>query len=228
MEKIATPGGGSRAHYHRKLLGQVAGRLQLLNLACRSLDEHSPWETFIRIEDQRGPAAADGHADAWVDRLGGMYRQWATRRKMRLETLEDRPRRSGQRRSLLLAVTGYAAHAILAPESGLHIWEEPDPEHPRTPLHQGALVRVEPLPQHRTVDATEDLLAAAREAMAAPLAGAPGLVRVYRERPDPLVKDRRRGWRTGRLHRVLDGDFDLLGACAEHDAAAGTDERPSV
>lgn len=44
------------------------------------------------------------------------------------------------------------------------------------------------------------------------------MVRIYRERPDPLVKDRSRGWRTGRLDRVLGGDFDLLGDCAEHEA----------
>ena len=28
----------------------------------------------------------------------------------------------------------------------------------------------------------------------------------------PLVRDAVRGWRTGRLDRVLDGHFDLIGA----------------
>jgi ATP-dependent Clp protease ATP-binding subunit ClpC len=40
--------------------------------------------------------------------------------------------------------------------------------------------------------------------------GAPAVVRRYREEPSPLVRDSVRGWRTGRLERVLDGDFDLI------------------
>jgi hypothetical protein len=83
-----------------------------------------------------------------------------------------------------------------------------------------AQVRVEPWPQEVAEDA-EALLAAARAAMGRPLAGAPPVVRIYRERPDPLVKDRVRGWRSGRLDRVLEGDFDLLGDSADDPAAAG-------
>jgi ATP-dependent Clp protease ATP-binding subunit ClpC len=36
------------------------------------------------------------------------------------------------------------------------------------------------------------------------------VVRRYRERPSPLVRDSVRGLRTGRLDRVLAGDFDLV------------------
>jgi ATP-dependent Clp protease ATP-binding subunit ClpC len=36
------------------------------------------------------------------------------------------------------------------------------------------------------------------------------IVRRYRDKPSPLVRDSVRGWRTGRLNRVLDGDFDLI------------------
>ena len=41
---------------------------------------------------------------------------------------------------------------------------------------------------------------------------APGstIVRRYRERPTPLVRDAVRGWRTGRLDFVLAGGFDLV------------------
>jgi ATP-dependent Clp protease ATP-binding subunit ClpC len=37
------------------------------------------------------------------------------------------------------------------------------------------------------------------------------VVRRYRRKPSPLVRDSVRAWRTGRLDRVLAGDFDLLG-----------------
>ena len=36
------------------------------------------------------------------------------------------------------------------------------------------------------------------------------IVRRYRERPTPLVRDAVRGWRTGRLDPVLAGGFDLM------------------
>jgi ATP-dependent Clp protease ATP-binding subunit ClpC len=36
------------------------------------------------------------------------------------------------------------------------------------------------------------------------------VVRRYREKPAPLVRDAVRGYRTGRLDRVLAGDFDLF------------------
>ena len=49
-----------------------------------------------------------------------------------------------------------------------------------------------------------------------------GVVRYYREEPSPLVRDCRRGWRSGKLDRVLEGDFDLLG---EVHAAPARDRR---
>ena len=36
------------------------------------------------------------------------------------------------------------------------------------------------------------------------------IVRRYRERPTPLVRDAVRNWRTGRLDVVLAGGFDLV------------------
>ena len=41
-------------------------------------------------------------------------------------------------------------------------------------------------------------------------AGRATIVRRYRERPTPLVRDAVRGWRTGKLDAVLSGGFDLV------------------
>ena len=41
-------------------------------------------------------------------------------------------------------------------------------------------------------------------------AGRAAIVRRYRERPTPLVRDAVRGWRTGKLDAVLAGGFDLV------------------
>jgi len=221
LMKIALPDAGLKEHYPRKLVGQAAARLHLLELACRSLETRSPWEAFILIEGKQGPGAESRGADEWVDRLGGMYQQWGQRRKMRVKILEDVDRGQGRCRSLMLGVSGYAAYDILAPETGLHIWEEPDSRKPKASIQQKVLVRVAPMPEDRVAEGTVEQLKVAREVMGKPLAGAPPMVRTYRELPDPLVKDRSRGWRTGRLDRVLDGDFDWLGACAEGEAAGG-------
>jgi ATP-dependent Clp protease ATP-binding subunit ClpC len=39
--------------------------------------------------------------------------------------------------------------------------------------------------------------------------------RRYEEGASPLVRDHVRGWRSGRLDRVLAGDFDLIGEPAD-------------
>jgi ATP-dependent Clp protease ATP-binding subunit ClpC len=43
-----------------------------------------------------------------------------------------------------------------------------------------------------------------------PSASRATIVRRYRERPTPLVRDAVRNWRTGRLDAVLAGSFDLV------------------
>jgi ATP-dependent Clp protease ATP-binding subunit ClpC len=66
-------------------------------------------------------------------------------------------------------------------------------------------------PAGRAPDALRRQAEAALEQDAS--AGAPtaaAVVRRYREEPSPLVRDSVRGWRTGKLERVLDGDFDLF------------------
>ncbi|MCK9994957.1 MAG: AAA family ATPase [Candidatus Krumholzibacteria bacterium] len=214
LPKIALPGTGPKEHYPRKLVGQAAGRFHLLELACRSLESRSAWEAFIRIESKQGPGIESKIVDEWVDRLGGMYRQWGQRRKMRVRVLEDVAHKPGSGRSLMLGVSGYAAYDILASETGLHVWEEPDPRKSKASIQHKVLVRVAPMPEDSVAERNDELLRVAREVMREPMAGAPPMVRIYRELPDPLVKDRSRGWRTGRLDRVLEGDFDLLGACA--------------
>ena len=88
-------------------------------------------------------------------------------------------------------VTGFAALRTLAPESGFHVLEIPDGRGG----YDRRRVRVTVTPRGRT---------------ATPPAGRATIVRRYRERPTPLVRDAVRGWRTGRLDAVLAGGFDLV------------------
>ena len=86
----------------------------------------------------------------------------------------------------VLTISGFGAHRILAAEAGLHVLERP---RERGFARETARVAVGAL--------GED-----------PKAGR-SIVRRYREKPSPLVRDAQ-GRRTGRLDRVLAGDFDLM------------------
>ncbi len=89
LPRIVPHEAGPREHYPRKLVGQAAGRLQLLEMACRSLERGTPWEAIVLIESMQGPAAEDPAADQWIERLGSMYQQWGRKRKMRIKVLEN-------------------------------------------------------------------------------------------------------------------------------------------
>ena len=87
-------------------------------------------------------------------------------------------------------VSGFAALRTLAPENGYHVLEIPD--------GRGGYDR-------RRVRVAVSPLEVADAAT-----GRGTIVRRYRERPTPLVRDSVRGWRTGRLDFVLAGGFDLI------------------
>jgi ATP-dependent Clp protease ATP-binding subunit ClpC len=120
-------------------------------------------------------------------RIAAMYRAWAHERGMRLEVVEERP---GRRFRWTVTVTGFAALRTLAPEAGFHVLELPDGRGG----YDRRRVRV-------TVTPLDD---------AAEPSGRATIVRRYRERPTPLVRDAVRGWRTGKLDTVLAGGFDLV------------------
>ena len=62
-----------------------------------------------------------------------------------------------------------------------------------------------PAPQKRKAR-----LALAEKALQAADCDRTRIVRRYRRYPSPLVRDTARDWRTGRIERVLGGDFDLF------------------
>ena len=111
-----------------------------------------------------------------------MYRAWARERGMRLEDVREQP---GRRYRWSASVTGFAALRVLRPEAGLHVFETPDGRGG----YSRRRVRVTVTPGETPSDT---------------------IVRRYRERPTPLVRDSVRGWRTGRLDFVLAGGFDLV------------------
>jgi len=177
----------------RELVELLAARLYLLDRACTGIDASAPADAFVQID----ASLADPAEVEFALRLRDMYEAWARRRGMRVSRLQSNT-------GYLLAVTGIGAYPILTSEDGLHVFESPHDERSfdRVAVH----VTVAPRPP-----AAPDVepLELARQALAG--INVPGaVVRRYREKPSPLVRDTVRDWRTGRLERVLAGDFDLM------------------
>ena len=137
-----------------------------------------------------------------------MYQKWAKKRRMHLKVLHEEDGEGIQPYNFIMAVSGFGAYSILKLESGVHVFETPKAEK----SFQRHNIRVRVVAQPEIPEQEEEaFLAQARDAFAREEVSATVIVRRYRQEPSPLVRDSIRKWRTGRIDRVLDGDFDLVG-----------------
>lgn len=183
------------------LAGRLAQQLYLLSIAVDDVVLKRPVDAFVLVEAGGEVAGLDALA-----LVGEMYRQWAVRRKMQFHVLEEK---TGVQGRLLFSVSGYGAYELLRKEEGIHAFE----------LRSGtdnvlrcvARVYIMPQPEAQPYG-IQGIHNAASRAIAERLAALVGLpvVRRYRLGDAPLVRDSVRQWKTGRIERVLTGDFDLL------------------
>ena len=203
---------GERKRLPPDLVARLAQQLYLLDSACRGLAEGEPRDAFLLVQASREAGADRATSDGFARKLVNMYRRWAERRRMRFELIEEfggaqNNGGAGEYRALV-AVSGYAAYSILRGESGLHVLEMPQDEKSFNRARAAVLVVAQPdEPAGHGADA---LLRQAERALDDGNAQSSVVIRRYREGPSPLVRDSSRGWRTGKLERVLDGDFDLI------------------
>lgn len=186
------------------LARRLARLLYLLEETRLSLNETLPPDALLVIDFESG---APG--DEIRRQLPEMYRNWAEARRMRFELLiDERIREQGPLR-YACALSGFGCYRILRPESGWHIFELGGGD--RSVQRQRARVRVlaqseAPDPERVIARKTiQELPALADDA------GGAEAVRRYRLSPSPLVRDSARNYRSGRLDRILAGDFDLFG-----------------
>ena len=201
-----TPGSG-RTRFAAEHVGRIALKLFVLETAVADVEGARPLDAFLMLEAAGAGDDQRAGSRALLARLAAMYRSWGARRGIKVETLLDEAADARAPR-VVLAASGLAAHTLLAPEAGLHVLEQP--------LREGrgygrlhVRVRVAAQPEVPPEDGARGLLAqalAALEAIPAPAQ----IARRYRDEPSPLVRDTVRGWRSGRIDRVLAGDFDLL------------------
>jgi ATP-dependent Clp protease ATP-binding subunit ClpC len=207
---------GDRKRLPPDLVARVAQRLYLLDSACRGMVSGHPRDVFLLVSASREPGADHAQSERFARSLTRMYRRWAEKRRMRFDVVEeqDGAHQNGdgtdgtQGYRALVAVSGYAAYTILRGESGLHVLETPQDD--KSFNRARATVRVVAQPDEPAGRGAEALRRQAAHALADDSTTPQPIVRRYREEPSPLVRDSARGWRTGRLERVLDGDFDLI------------------
>jgi ATP-dependent Clp protease ATP-binding subunit ClpC len=190
-------------HANAELVELLAGRLYVLDRALRGLAAGAPASVFVHVR----PAGTDPgtEAEPFAALLADMYAGWAERRGMQLERLEAPP---GEH---LLAVGGLGCGEILTPESGLHVLEQVDEASDGARVADREHARVLVLGRADGPEAGEGSLARLALHRIGETEAAPVIVRRYRPGRAPLVRDGVRGYRTGRLDRVLAGDFDLFG-----------------
>ena len=210
-----------RQHFPADLVARLAHQLYLLDAACRGLAAGHPREAFLSVRASCEAGTETAVCNAFARRIAEMYRRWAEARRMRFEILEETKDVDADAAAaaatttadapyqMLASVSGFAAYSLLSAESGLHVWETPQDEKSFT----RARVHVRVVAQPDEPAGREGVRGQAAQAFAADTNGAPPLpqiVRRYREEPSPLVRDSVRGWRTGKLTRVLEGGFDLM------------------
>lgn len=200
--------GAPRPRYPRDLVGRVASQLYLLDAACRGIRLELPREAFVRVESWSESGTPSHASEEFARQIGGMYRAWADRRRMQYEILAETS--SSESYGLLLSISGFAAFPILAGEHGLHLLEVPSTDGKKIRKY-ATRVRVAPQPEEPP-GRNRSLVQQAREVLGELNDDALAIIRRYRRDPSPLVRDVAKGWRTGKLDRVLGGDFDLLGA----------------
>jgi ATP-dependent Clp protease ATP-binding subunit ClpC len=178
----------------RELVELLAERLYLLDCACGDGEATVSGDAFLEIR----ASPLDAAEQEFALQLREMYEAWGRRRGMRV-------RRLWSDGNYVLSVAGIGACQVLARENGLHIFESPRENRPfdRVAVHVAVAAAVPAAPEEDTTELARRALAAVPQTAT--------VVRRYRERPSPLVRDSVREWRTGRLDRVFGGEFDVIG-----------------
>lgn len=194
--------GRSTSKVSRDLVSRLALQLHLVSLGIDDALADAPIDALLVVEPVVGANnPRTDAADAWCAKLRAMYRGWAGLRHMRLN--EIAPPADGEP---ILEIAGFGALRVLNAEAGLHVWEDAGGQ------RLVARVRVSPgvTDPSRSRDPYE-----ARATLLAQTGDDTTVLRRYRRDPDPLVRDAKAGWRSGRLEAILAGNFDLIGVLSE-------------
>ncbi|MHC4898499.1 MAG: AAA family ATPase, partial [Planctomycetota bacterium] len=206
LQRLRGRNGSERTQFRRDLVARLARQLYLLENARAGLGAGEAGDALLRIEVVRDSKTDLARANRFADELLAMYQAWAQQRGMQMDVLEQTTTEGG-RHVVLGTVSGYGVFTILRQEDGIHVLEVEGDGKIAHRLRVSVAVAKEPdgPPQGR-----RDVLIQARALFSDRGAVRPRIVRRYRRKPSPLIRDSVRGWRTGRWDTVLQGNFDLV------------------
>ncbi|UCF63035.1 MAG: ATP-dependent Clp protease ATP-binding subunit [bacterium] len=198
----------TRTSFSPKLVKQLAQQLYLISEAYSTYEEKLPKDAYLKIEAQPKMHKETERVQEFFEQIIHMYRSWSEKRRMRMLVLHEVMDAVRKEFQFLAAVSGFGSYSILQKETGLHVLEVP--KTPKTHFKYNVNVRVCPQPE-KPVQNQEAILDLAKQAFSEQKETGARIVRHYRLEPSPLVRDNIHKWRTGRIERVLEGDFDLMG-----------------
>jgi ATP-dependent Clp protease ATP-binding subunit ClpC len=201
MERYLRSARGQNDRYSRDLAGRLALQLHFIDHGIRDALADAPVELALAI-DPAMEIGGDARATRrWCEQISAMYGEWAARRRMSLTRASDRSSELP-----VLVISGFGAHRVLSGEAGLHVLEI------ESPSARGGATVSRVVARVRVAPTVAELVEEPASAF---------VVRRYRFEPSPLVRDARRGWRSGRVREVMAGNFDLFsGASLESETGA--------
>lgn len=205
LRRLDQPG-AQRTRVPGSVVSNLAQQMYLLKAALADFDAGVPADVYLAVEPVGSSEQGADRDAAWARTLLHMYEGWARKRRMRASLLGD-GKDAADSAWLILSIAGFGAHQILARERGLHVLEVPESDAGFDRSTARVRVVAQPVEPHPNRAERDHAIACLQAAGS----GANTVVRRYRERPSPLVRDAQGGWRTGRIGQVLGGDFDLLG-----------------
>ena len=192
--------GSSDGKSSRELTSRLAQQIYLVQQGIQDVHDNTPIEMVLAVEPAFEKPGDLASVRGWCAEVLGMYRAWAHARHMQITELP-----AGRAGALpWLMISGFGAHRLLAQEVGLHVLDMTDDESSSTRIAARVRMAAAPLddlPEPKLRVELQDCLARA---------GMPSaIVRRYRKGSSPLVRSQS-GWRTGRLDKVMAGNFDLI------------------
>lgn len=201
LERLATKKGLSE-----DLTRRFAQQGYLIQRAIDDSLKGLPQEAILHLRMN-----ADQKGTEFLGKMQSMYSRWAIRRNMRITALHGLPyERSTDQIVAIYHVSGFACHSLLKNEAGIHLWETDSSPVAKSTARSRIQIFVNvleapPLPLNDKAaqknEVQEQLQNLSQEA--------PVIARRYTINP-PLVRDTHTNARTGKLDRVLEGNFDLV------------------
>lgn len=201
LKRLSSANTISDAHAQR-----FAQQAFLISKAIENLIKGASQDAILHLKMDANPADIPT-----FEKMQSMYSNWADLRNMQLTPL-DRAPYSLIDDSIVATyqISGLASQALLQNETGIHLWDTISNSGFKAKSNIRLQVHVNVLqPPAGPVNDTQTLLDFVENELKTRVDRFPGITRRYALAP-PLVRDSKTNSRTGKLNRVLEGNFDLI------------------